>query len=80
MKPKIIFTDSTTDFVLEAMGYHIGPSGFIKDKNGELVLADNNEPFKSHEIAAIYKDKNGKTQFTKGDLGSIMDFVKNNEL
>ena len=75
-EPKILFTQGTAPFVLEALGYHI--------ENGLIMDSTTNEPIKTYEgktlkakrLGAITKGKDGKPLFFMDDLHSIMDLVK----
>lgn len=73
MKPKLIFDESTTPFIFEALGITIGDDGFLY-KDGELILdMFDNQPMTEAQLGGI-----SKGGFFRGDLMSIMNLVENN--
>jgi|GEM_PF-4002018 hypothetical protein len=71
-KTKIIFTERTLDFILEAFNLETDQNDFIiKSDTKEKILSINGETIKRNELAGIHK-----MEFIKGDLHSLMDFVE----
>jgi len=73
--PKLLFTDTATDFVFKALGLKV-KNKIIVDMSGNPVPALDGSSVKYKEFAGIVKDDDGSMKLVKGDLGSIMDYVK----
>jgi hypothetical protein len=70
-KTKIIFDNSTRDFVLEAFSKTIDDEGFIVEKCDPSVRVQTpeGEELKKEQLAVITK---GSQKFITGDLTSLM--------
>ncbi|MBX7204291.1 MAG: hypothetical protein K1X81_02595 [Bacteroidia bacterium] len=71
MKPRLLFTDKSLPFILEAFGKSINENGIIiESKTGEPVLTPEGEEIESKQLGGL---KRGSEIFLKDDLYSIMN-------
>ncbi len=55
MAGKILFTQKSLPFILEALGKKISEEGYVKNKNGSYVLDVDGKSFTVGSIIAIHK-------------------------
>lgn len=73
---KIIFDNSSRDWVLSVFNKSVDSEGFIIENNGSFdrVLTPEGREISKNELAII---KKGSEKFISGDLTSLMKFTKN---
>jgi hypothetical protein len=73
---KIIFDNSSKDWILDVFNKSVDADGFIieNNSNSERVLTPEGKEIHSRELAII---KKGSQKFIAGDLTSLMKFTKN---
>jgi len=70
--PKLLFTDKSLPFILEAMDKSINADGLIVEtKTGEPILTPKGEMIKASEFGGFKKSYG----FFKNDLHSLMEFT-----
>ncbi len=57
MKTKILFTEASAPFILEALGNTIDDNGFVKDNENKFVMDADNKKFKAKKIIGIIDKK-----------------------
>lgn len=65
---KIIFTDRTTPFILDALGKSCDSEGYVIDENKNRVLDADGKEFKAEALIGIVKDKWITNSFQLFDL------------
>lgn len=74
MKPKILFTDKSLPFILEAFGKSINEKGIIfETATGEPVLTPDGEEIEASKFGGM---KKGSDIFLKDDLYTIMNIAE----
>ena len=75
-KPRILFTDNATNFVLEAFGKEVGEDGLVVDRESkEPILTNEGVELEASRFGGL---KKGSEIFIKDDLNSIMNLVDGN--
>lgn len=70
MKPKLIYTKQTEQFIMEALGYSVAEDGYMM-KDGKRALTLNGDEILHKNLAGFHRDG-----LVGSDLGSMMDLVK----
>ncbi len=71
--PKILFTEASLPFILEAFGKSIEDGLIIENKTGETVLSPEGEEIEASKFGGL---KKGSEIFIKDDLYSIMKLTE----
>ncbi len=57
MKQKILFTKTTINFILEALGYKTDKQGFVVNHNNEFIFDVDGFKFKPKDIIGIVNNQ-----------------------
>ena len=75
--PKLLFTDRTSDLILEAFGFHFNKENLIEEiSTGKLVETAEGETISRSEFGGIKRGNGGFPVFLKNDLWTIIGLAE----